>query len=130
LTKPLFEDRDFFKQPFAFKFALTKINYSRNSVSTHVKFSQCHKTATPNINTSMPYITCVLLQNISTSLLQYLLAKYVLWALANFSLQKREQIEFIILNRGLSFSWYTVLPLAITRISDARRWGRVGIGSP
>jgi hypothetical protein len=101
-------------------------NYSRKSVSAHVKFSQCHKTATPNINTSMPYITCVLFQNISTSLLQYLLAKYVLWALAKFPLQKRKRIEFIILHRGLSFSWYTVLPLALTRISDTRRWGRGG----
>ena len=43
------------------------------------------------------YYVCVLLQNISTSLLKYLLAKYVLWALANIPLQRREQTEFIIL---------------------------------
>jgi len=84
---------------------------------------QCHKTATPNVNTSLLYVTYVLLQNISTTLLQYLLAKYVLWALANFPLQRSEQTEFIILHRGLSFSSYTVLPLALTRIYDTRRWG-------
>ena len=56
--------------------------------------TQCHKTATPNVNTSMFHVTCVLLQNIRTSLLQYLLAKYVLWALANFPLQKTNWINY------------------------------------
>ena len=49
--------------------------------------------------------------------------------ISQFPLQRSEQTEFIILHRGLSFSWYTVLPLTLTRISDTRIGGGGGLGA-
>ena len=58
----------------------------------------------------------------------YLYIFYIRYELC-FWLPAHLSSEVIILHRGLSFSWYTVFPLARTRISDTRRWGG-GLGAP